>query len=61
MPPPEALFTVMVMVGLLSEPYAYLTKTQKLVVEVKAGVVKLAPVAPEMGFEVLPLVPSYHW
>ncbi len=42
-------------------PVAGVIRTQKLVVAVNADVVKLGPVAPGTGLEVLPVGPSYHW
>ena len=52
--------TVMVAAFESADPAALLTRTQYVVVEVKAGVVKLADVAPETGDDVTPDAPMYH-
>jgi hypothetical protein len=45
----------------LAVPDAFVARTQYVAVCVIAGVVKLADVAPAIGFDVSPLVPRYHW
>ena len=42
-------------------PVAFDTRTQYLAGLVSAAVVYALTVAPEMAFEVAPLVPAYHW
>ena len=53
--------TLIVAVLLSAVPDELLARTQKLVEVVKAGVVKLAEVAPSSKWVVSPLLPSYHW
>ena len=53
--------TVIVAVVELAVPTGLVTRTQYVVVTVRAGVVKVGELAPGMGVVVFPLAPRYHW
>ena len=55
----QAAVTVTVAVALLAAPQAFVTRTQYEVV-VLGLTVRLLPVAPPIGFAVLPDAPMYH-
>jgi hypothetical protein len=57
----QGAVTVTVAVVLSFCPQPFFTRTQYFVVAVSAGVVKVLDVAPDTGFDVLPLSPWYHW